>query len=411
MKILVTGARGFVGRNLVASLENIRDGKDRYHKLQGLEKPEELEIVAYDRDNAPEELEKACEDCSFVFNLAGINRPKDEQEFMSGNRDFASYLLETLKKYGNKCPVMLSSSIQASLIGRYAESGYGRSKLAGEELFFAYAVETGSKVLVYRFPNIFGKWCLPNYNSVVATWCHNVAHGLPIQVNGRETELTLLYIDDLLEEMLRALNGNEHRCEWEGVTPVPNADGRYCYVPTMHQVRLGEIEDLLRAFQQEPQTRMLPDIPMGSFAAKLYSTYLSYCEPAAVPIEGNEDERGIFTELLKTHSCGQVSVNVSLPGITRGEHWHHSKWEIFIVVSGEALIQERKVGVDEEGKPYPVHEFRVSGKKLQSIAMLPGYTHNIINLSKTENLVTVMWANEAFDPSRPDTYREVVDIS
>ena len=409
MKILVTGARGFVGSNLVATLENIRDGKDRFHKIQGLEQPEKLEIVSYDCESTQEELASACRDCDFVFNLAGVNRPKNEEEFMAGNFGFASTLLETLKKYHNNCPVLLSSSIQACLQGRYAESGYGKSKLAGEQLFFDYGAETGAKVLVYRFPNLFGKWCRPNYNSVVATWCHNVAHGLPIQVNGRETELTLLYIDDLVDEMLRALNGQEHHCEWEGTTALPQAEGHYAYVPTLHQVQLGEIEDLLRSFHEEPATRLLPEIPAGSFAAKLYSTYLSYCEPVATPIAGNADARGVFTEILKTGSCGQVSVNVSLPGITRGEHWHHSKWEIFIVVSGEALIQERRIGKDAEGKKYPVHEFRVSGEKLEAVAMLPGYTHNIINLSQTEKLVTVMWANEAFDPARPDTYREEVE--
>lgn len=404
MKILVTGARGFVGKNLVAAFECIRDGKDRAHKLGGLDCPEQLEIVAYDIDSTHEELEKACKDCDFVFNLAGVNRPKDQAEFMAGNFGFASTLLDTLKKYKNACPVMLSSSIQATLIGRYGESDYGKSKLAGEELFLDYARETGAKVLVYRFPNLFGKWCRPNYNSVVATFCNNVANDLPITVNDRSTELEMLYIDDLVEEMLNALNGKEHRCEFDGLTVVERPEGRYCYVPITHKVTLGEIVDLLEQFKAQPQTLMMPEIPHNSFAKKLYSTYLSYLprEKTIFPLKMNVDSRGSFTELLKTENCGQFSVNISKPGITKGQHWHHSKWEFFIVVSGHALIQERKIGTDD------VMEFEVSGENIQAVHMLPGYTHNIINLSDTQDLVTVMWANELFDPNHPDTFGEKV---
>lgn len=404
MKILITGARGFVGKNLVAALECIRDGKDRAHKLVGLDCPEQLEIVAYDIDSTHEELEKACKDCDFVFNLAGVNRPKDQAEFMEGNFGFASTLLDTLKKYHNVCPVMLSSSIQATLIGRYGESDYGKSKLAGEELFLDYARETGAKVLVYRFPNLFGKWCRPNYNSVVATFCNNVANDLPITVNDRSTELEMLYIDDLVEEMLNALNGKEHHCEFDGLTVVERPEGRYCYVPITHKVTLGEIVDLLEQFKAQPQTLMMPEIPHNSFAKKLYSTYLSYLsrEKTIFPLKMNVDSRGSFTELLKTENCGQFSVNISKPGITKGQHWHHSKWEFFIVVSGHALIQERKIGTDE------VMEFEVSGENIQAVHMLPGYTHNIINLSDTQDLVTVMWANEPFDPNHPDTFGEKV---
>lgn len=404
MKILITGARGFVGKNLVAALENIRDGKDRVHILVGLDGPEQLEIVTYDIDSTHEELEKACKDCDFVFNLAGVNRPKDQAEFMAGNFGFASTLLHTLKKYHNSCPVMLSSSIQATLIGRYGESDYGKSKLAGEKLFLDYSRETGAKVLVYRFPNLFGKWCRPNYNSVVATFCNNVANDFPITVNDRSIELEMLYIDDLVEEMLNALNGKEHHCEFDGLTVVEQPEGRYCYVPITHKVTLGEIVDLLLQFKAQPQTLMMPEIPHDSFAKKLYSTYLSYLprEKTIFPLKMNVDSRGSFTELLKTENCGQFSVNISKPGITKGQHWHHSKWEFFIVVSGHALIQERKIGTDE------VMEFEVSGEKIQAVHMLPGYTHNIINLSNTQDLVTVMWANEPFDPNHPDTFGEKV---
>ena len=400
MKILVTGAHGFVGRNLVSQLRNIRDGKARNYALSG----EELEIFEYDVDTAPSLLDDYCRQADFVFNLAGVNRPKDTSEFMKGNFGFASTLLETLKKYGNKCPVMLASSIQATLVGRYAASDYGRSKLAGEELFFTYSRETGAKVLVYRFPNLFGKWCRPNYNSAVATFCYNTAHDLPLQVNDPSTRLELLYIDDLVEEMLAALEGKEHRCEFNGVETILQEDGRYCAAPVTHKVTLGEIVELLHDFSRQPDTLVMPEIPPHSFAKKLYSTYLSYLpkEKVAFPLKMNEDARGSFTELLRTENCGQVSVNISKPGITKGEHWHHSKWEFFMVVSGHALIRERKIGTDE------VLEFEVSGREIKAVHMLPGYTHNIINLSETEDLVTVMWANEAFDPSRPDTYYEPV---
>ena len=410
MKILITGAKGFVGQNLVASLESIRDGKDRVHKIKGLENPFNLVIYSYDIDSTPEELERYCKDCDFVFHLAGVNRPKDNSEFMSGNFGFSSQLLDTLKKYQNTCPVMLSSSIQATMIGRYGESDYGKSKLVGEELFFKYAEETGVKVLVYRFPNLFGKWCRPNYNSAVATFCNNIANDLPIQVNDRSTELELVYVDDLVEEMFAALNGDEHHCEFNGLETVDCPEGRYCYVPVSHKVTLGEIEDLLRKFAKQPETLIMPEIPDNSFAKKLYSTYLSYLpqEKTIFPLKMNVDDRGSFTELLKTASCGQFSVNISKPGITKGEHWHHSKWEFFIVVSGHGLIQERRIGVDEEGQPYPIREFEVSGDQIQAIHMLPGYTHNIINLSDTENLVTLMWANEQFDPGHPDTFGEKV---
>ena len=400
MKILVTGAHGFVGRNLVSQLRNIRDGKARNYALSG----EDLEIFEYDVDTDPSLLDDYCRQADFVFNLAGVNRPKDTSEFMKGNFGFASTLLETLKKHGNQCPVMLASSIQATLVGRYAASDYGRSKLAGEELFFTYSRETGAKVLVYRFPNLFGKWCRPNYNSAVATFCYNTAHDLPLQVNDPSTRLELLYIDDLVEEMLAALEGKEHRCEFDGVETILQEDGRYCAAPVTHKVTLGEIVELLHAFSRQPATLVMPEIPPHSFAKKLYSTYLSYLpkEKVAFPLKMNVDARGSFTELLRTENCGQVSVNISKPGITKGEHWHHSKWEFFMVVSGHALIRERKIGTDE------VLEFEVSGREIKAVHMLPGYTHNIINLSETEDLVTVMWANEAFDPSRPDTYYEPV---
>ena len=398
MKILITGARGFVGKNLVENLKNIQEGKNRTRDLVI------DSIFEYDIDSTKEELEQYCMECDFVFNLAGVNRPKNEEEFMKGNFGFASDLLDTLKKHENTCPVMLSSSIQATLIGRYGTSDYGKSKLAGEELFFAYGMETGAKVLVYRFPNLFGKWCRPNYNSAVATFCNNMANDLPIQVNDPSTELELLYIDDLVEEMLDALEGKEHHCEFDGLDTVSKEDGRYCYVPVTHKATLGEIVSLLENFKSQPNTLLMPSIPDGSFAKKLYSTYLSYLpeEKVSFDLKMNRDERGSFTELLKTSDHGQFSVNISKPGITKGQHWHNSKWEFFIVVSGHALIQERKIGTDE------VIEFEVSGEKIQAVHMLPGYTHNIINLSDTQDLVTVMWANESFDPKHPDTFFEKV---
>ena len=398
MNILVTGARGFVGKNLCEALKNIRDGKDRTRSLAV------GEIFEYDVDTETALLEEYCVKADFVFNLAGVNRPKEQSEFMQGNFGFASALLDTLKKCRNTCPVMLSSSIQATLIGRYAKSEYGKSKFAGEELFFLYAKETGAKVLVYRFPNLFGKWCRPNYNSAVATFCNNIANDLPIQVNDRGTELELLYIDDLITEMLDALESKEHHCEFDGVTAVGLAEGRYCYVPATHHVTLGEIVDLLEAFKMQPQTLLMHEIPNDSFAKKLYSTYLSYLpeEKVAFPLKMNIDARGSFTELFKTENCGQFSVNISKPGITKGQHWHNSKWEFFIVVSGHGLIKERRIDTDE------VLSFEVSGEKIEAVHMLPGYTHNITNLSETENLVTVMWANEQFDPQNPDTYYEEV---
>lgn len=399
MKILVTGAKGFVGKNLCAQLKNIRDGKARNYGELVIE-----EVMEYDINSTSKQLDGYCAKADFVFNLAGVNRPKEQSEFMAGNFGFASTLLDALRKHGNRCPVMLSSSIQATLIGRYGESDYGKSKLAGEELFFRYGEETGAKVLVYRFPNLFGKWCRPNYNSAVATFCNNIANDLPITVNDRSTTLELLYIDDLVEEMIAALTGNEHHCEFDGVETMLKPDGRYCAVPVSHRATLGEIVDLLQSFHSQPQTLLIPQIPTGSFAKKLYSTYLSYLpkEKAAFPLKMNIDQRGSFTELLKTADCGQVSVNISKPGITKGQHWHNSKWEFFIVVAGHGLIQQRKVGTDE------VMEFEVSDEKIEAVHMLPGYTHNIINLSDTENLVTVMWANEPFDPKRPDTYYEEV---
>lgn len=399
MKILVTGAKGFVGKNLCAQLNNIRTGKARCYGDLSIS-----EVYEYDLESTPEQLDAYCRDCDFVFNLAGVNRPKEQSEFMQGNFGFASILLDTLKKHQNTCPVVLSSSIQATLIGRYGESDYGKSKLAGEKLFFDYAQETGAKVLVYRFPNLFGKWCRPNYNSVVATFCNNIAHDLPIQVNDPSVELEMLYIDDLVEEMILALRGMEHHCEFDGVRTVLQADGRYCAVPITHQVTLGEIVDLLHQFARQPETLVIPEIPYNSFAKKLYSTYLSYLpkEKVSFPLKMNVDDRGSFTEMLRSEKCGQVSINISKPGITKGQHWHHTKWEFFIVVSGHGLIQQRKVDSDE------VIEFEVSGEHIEAVHMLPGYTHNIINLSDTQNLVTVMWANEAFDPNRPDTYFEKV---
>ena len=399
MKILITGAKGFVGKNLVCNLRNIMEGKNRTRPGIAIDA-----IFEYDIDTDPALLDEYCAQAGFVFNLAGVNRPKENSEFMEGNFGFASTLLDTLKKHGNTCPVMLSSSIQATLIGRYGQSDYGKSKLAGEELFFRYAQDTGAKVMVYRFPNMFGKWCRPNYNSAVATFCNNIANDLPIQVNDRATELELLYIDDLVEEMLDALEGKEHHCVYDGLNPVYNVDGRYCVVPTTHKVTLGEIVDLLESFKAQPKTLQMPQIPTGSFAKKLYSTYLSYLPKNAVsfPLKMNVDDRGSFTELLRTASCGQFSVNISKPGITKGQHWHNTKWEFFIVVSGHGLIQERKIGSDE------VIEFEVTGDKIEAIHMLPGYTHNIINLSDTQDLVTVMWANEPFDPQHPDTFFEKV---
>lgn len=400
MKILVTGAKGFVGQNLVANLKNIQQGKNRTRPALQID-----EIYEYDITSTQQELDTYCAQADFVFNLAGVNRPKDQSEFMQGNFGFASTLLDTLKKHCNTCPVMLASSIQATLIGRYGESDYGKSKLAGEELFFAYAGETGAQVLVYRFPNLFGKWCRPNYNSVIATFCNNIANDLPIQVNDPNVELELLYIDDLVEEMLDALEGKAHRCNYDGLAAQAAADGRYCYAPTTHKVTLGEIVELLDLFKAQPQSLVMPEIPYNSFAKKLYSTYLSYlpAEKTIFDLKMNQDERGSFTELLKTLSCGQFSVNISKPGITKGEHWHNSKWEFFIVVAGHGLIQERRIGSDE------IREYEVSGDKIQAVQMLPGFTHNIINLSQTENLVTVMWANEQFDPQHPDTFGEKVE--
>ena len=400
MNILITGAAGFVGKNLSAALACIRDGKDRTHPGLSVGK-----LYLYDRNSPAELLEEACRDADFVFNLAGVNRPKDPQEFLRGNFGFASTLLDTLKKYRNTCPVMLASSIQATLIGRYGQSDYGKSKLAGENLFFDYSQETGAKVLVYRFPNLFGKWCRPNYNSAVATFCHNYAHDLPITVNDPSVELELLYIDDLVEEMVCALEGREHRCEFDGLETLLCSQGRYCAAPVTHKATLGQIVALLDQFKAQPCTLLMPQIPKGSFAKKLYSTYLSYLpkEKAAFSLKMNEDDRGSFTELLKTENCGQFSVNISKPGVTKGQHWHHTKWEFFIVVSGRGLIQQRKVGTDE------VLNFEVSGEEIQAVHMLPGYTHNIINLSETENLVTLMWANECFDPNKPDTFFEVVE--
>lgn len=399
MKILVTGANGFVGKNLCVALDNLRDGKDRTRGNLYIE-----EVFEYDKDSDPSLLDNYCAEADFVFNLAGVNRPKETSEFMEGNRDFAALLLETLKEHKNTCPVMQASSQQASLSGRYGDSEYGRSKKEGEELFLAYAEEVGAKVLIYRFPNLFGKWCRPNYNSAVATFCNNIANDLPITVNDPAVELELLYIDDLMTEMIDALENKEHHCEFDGLKVIPDETGRYCYCPVTHQATLGHIVGLLRQFAAQPQTLLIPEIPEGSFAKKLYSTYLSYLpkEKVAFRLKMNTDERGSFTELVHTLNCGQVSINISKPGITKGQHWHHTKWEFFIVVSGHGLIQERKIGTDE------VIEFEVSGDQIEAVHMLPGYTHNIINLSRTENLVTVMYCNEVFIPNRPDTYYEAV---
>ena len=408
MKILVTGAKGFVGRNLCANLRNIQEGKDKRFPELSIEA-----VFEYDLDSTPEELDRWCAEADFVFNLAGVNRPQNQEEFMQGNFGFASTLLDTLKKHGNKCPVMLSSSQQASLTGRFGNSEYGRSKKAGEDLFLDYSKEVGAKVFVYRFPNLFGKWCRPNYNSAVATFCNAFANDLPYTVNDPSVELELLYIDDLVDEMIACLEGKEHHCEFDGLEVIPDScnsndscskKGRYCYCPVTHKITLGEIVNLLKCFSEQPQTLMIPEIPAGSFAKKLYSTYLSYLpkEKVAFPLKMNVDDRGSFTELVHTLNCGQVSINISKPSITKGQHWHNTKWEFFIVVSGHGLIQERKLGTDE------VIEFEVSGDNIQCIHMLPGYTHNIINLSDTENLVTVMYCNEVFDASHPDTFFEKV---
>ncbi len=422
MVILVTGSNGFVGRNLVWNLKEIRDGKNQTRPGLRIS-----EIYGYDKGSSMEELEYACKRADFVFNLAGVNRPKDNSEFMEGNFGFAETLLNTLKKVGNNCPVMLSSSIQATLEGRFEGSEYGKSKLAGEELFFDYGKETGAKVLVYRFPNIFGKWCKPNYNSAVATFCNAFANDLEYRVNDPSTELELLYIDDLINEMFDALEGREHRCNYGvaerdrqtalggdyGYGIIPDMDGRYCYVPTTHKVTLGEIIHHLETFKSMSEALVMPEIPEGSFEKKLYSTYLTYLPPEKMiyGYKSNVDNRGSFTELIKTNKCGQISVNVTKPGITRGEHWHNSKWEIFIVVSGRGLIQMRRIGIDPETKQgYPLIEFVVTGEQMRAIQMIPGYTHSITNLSKTENLVTVMWANETFDKDNPDTFYEQVVV-
>ncbi len=397
MKILITGANGFVGKNLTEALKNIRDGKDKTRNITI------SEIFCYDVDTDISVLETACQKADFVFNLAGVNRPKNNDEFLAGNFGFADTLLNTLKKYNNTCPVMLASSVQATLIGRY-DSDYGRSKKAGEDLFFSYAQSTGARALVYRFPNLFGKWCRPNYNSAVATFCNNIANDLEITVNDPSVQLELLYIDDLITEMLDALEGNEHHCEFDGIETVLTENGKFCAAPISHKVTLGEIVDLLYTFKKQPESLIMPEIPNNSFAKKLYSTYLSYLpkENASFPLKMNVDARGSFTELIKSEKCGQVSVNISKPGITKGQHWHNTKWEFFIVVSGRGLIQQRKIGTDE------VLEFFVSGDKIEAVHMLPGYTHNIINLSENEDLVTVMWANESFDPKKPDTFFEEV---
>lgn len=399
MKILVTGSAGFVGKNLVESLKNIKAGKDRTHPNLIID-----EIFEFDKDVPLTNLEEYCQKCDFVFNLAGVNRPQNTEEFMEGNFGFASTLLDTLKKYNNKCPVMLSSSIQATLSGRYAGSEYGKSKLAGENLFFEYAEKNSSKVLVYRFPNLYGKWCRPNYNSVIATFCYNLANDLPITVNDPSVELELVYIDDVVKEMILALEGKENHCDFDGDKIVPFEDGKYCYVPLSHKATLGTIVEILNSFVEQPKTLLIPEIPENSLAKNLYSTYLSYLpkEKVCLPLKMNVDERGSFTEIIKTLGNGQMSVNISKPGIKKGEHWHHSKWEIFVVVSGHALIEERKIDTDE------VLKFEVTGDNIQAVYMLPGYTHNIINLSDTEDLVTLMWANECFDKNRPDTYSQEV---
>ena len=399
MNILVTGAKGFAGRNIVENLKCIRDGKNRTRP--GLQIGE---IYEYDLDSTPADLEAYCAKADWVCHLAGVNRPKDPAEFRAGNFGFSSVLLETLKKRGNKAPVMISSSVQATLSGRFGDSEYGRSKRDGEELLFAYGQETGVPVYVYRFPNLAGKWIRPNYNSAVGTFCHNIANGLPITVNDPKVELELLFIDDLLEELLDCMEGHPHRCEYDGVNPVPAENGRYCFCPVTHKATLGQIVETLKTFRDQPETLMMPAIPAGSFEKKLYSMYLSYLpkEKTIFDLKMNEDARGSFTEVLKTADHGQFSVNISKPGVTKGQHWHNTKWEFFIVVSGHGLIRERKIGTDE------IMEFEVSGDRLQAVHMLPGYTHSIVNLSETENLVTLMWANEIFDPNKPDTFRESV---
>ena len=395
MKILVTGAKGFVGKNLCAQLHNIREGKNKSYRELTVS-----EVFEYDIDSTLDQLDTYCQACDFVFNLAGVNRPQNQEEFMQGNFGFASTLLDMLKKHNNTCPVMISSSIQATLAGRFGTSEYGKSKKAGEELMFEYGLEVGAKVLVYRFPNLFGKWCRPNYNSAIATFCNNIANDLPIQVNDRSVEMELLYIDDLVDEMMDALVGKEHRCEFNGVETQAQTDGKYCYCPITHKTTLGEIVDMIYAFAEQPKTLNIPEIPVNSLAKKLYSTYLSYLpkEKVAFPLKMNIDQRGSFTELVHTLNCGQVSINISKPGITKGQHWHNTKWEFFIVVSGHGLIQQRRIDSDE------IIEFEVTGENIQCIHMLPGYTHNIINLSDTHDLVTVMYCNEIFDPNKPDTF-------
>ena len=406
MRILVTGSNGFIGRNLVWNLREIRDGKNQTRPSLNI-----TEINGVSSETPVEKWEEYCSNCDFVFHLAGVNRPKNTSDFMKVNCGAAQFLIDTLKKVGNTCPVMFASSTQATLAGRFAGSEYGRSKLSGEELFFKYERESGSKAYVYRFPNVFGKWCKPNYNSAVATFCNAVANDLEYTVNDRNTELELLYIDDLIEEMFDALEGHEHRCEFDGLSVIPDKNGRFCYVPTTHKASLGEIVDLLKGFKAMPETLVMPDIPNGSFAKKLYSTYLTYlpADKMSYPFRSNVDNRGSFTELIRTHSGGQISINVAKPGIVRGEHWHNSKWEIFIVVSGHGLIRQRRIGIDPEtNEGYPVTEFEVTGEQPRAVQMLPGFTHSILNLSKTEDLVTVMWANEPFDPDHPDTYYEPV---
>ncbi len=406
MKILVTGSAGFVGRNLVENLKNIRDGKNRSRPYLHI-----TDLYEYDVNTDEDLLDKYCKECDFVFNFAGVNRPKKQAEFMEGNFGFISELLNALKKHHNTCPIMLSSSIQASLEGRFENSEYGKSKLAGEELFFEYAQETKSRVLVYRFPNLFGKWCRPNYNSVIATFCDAIANEKEFTIDDRTTELELLYIDDLIDEMLDALEGKEHRCDYCGIEKIANTRGKFCYVPMTFCVTLGEIVDLLMSFKEMNTTFCIPNMPKGSFAKRLFSTYLSYLSEKDVvyDLTMHVDNRGVFTELIKTVHCGQVSINITKPGNIRGEHWHNSKWELFIVVSGHGLIQERKVGLDKNGQCYPIHSFEVTGEKMKVVRMLPGYTHNIRNLSDTEDLITVMWANEPFDPDYPDTFFERVE--
>lgn len=406
MNILVTGASGFVGRNLCQALKNIQSQKDETRLGLKIES-----IYEYDVNTKQEQLNSFCKNADFVFHLAGVNKPKKQDDFMKGNVGFASVLLELLDTYHNNAPVMFASSIQATLLGRYSGSIYGKSKLAAEEIFFSYGRRTGTKVLVYRFPNLFGKWCQPNYNSVVATFCSNIANDLPINVNDPEEELELLYIDDLVAEMLDALEGKEHHCEYQGTTAIGQIDGKYCYVPITYKATLGEIADLINSFKTMPNTLLIPEVEDKSLTKKMYSTYLSYLPESkiCIPLKMKCDDRGSFTELLKTTKCGQFSVNISKPGKIKGQHWHHSKWELFIVVSGHGLIQERKIGVDKNGQPYPVWNFEVSGDDIKAVHMLPGYTHNIINLSETENLITLMWANEPFDSAYPDTFYEKVE--